>query len=164
MFELITPFLRLSTATVWRNSFRQLVSVTSFFQSLPRAHDHRWGLERRLTGKSKTLPFGSAPESQSFCTEKEVSVESNVSCDACIAFTAFTKDNQGNITSLQVLLNPQFWEYPPSVHLYATDKYYVHQFIPIRYFVIFGLQLSLFPFMLLQTQVSVRPTDAGGML
>ena len=32
-----------------------------FFQSLPTAHDHRWGLEGRWTVKSKALPSGSAP-------------------------------------------------------------------------------------------------------
>ena len=45
------------------NSFWQLVSMILFFQSLPRAHDHRWGLERRLTRKSKALPSGSASSS-----------------------------------------------------------------------------------------------------
>ncbi len=35
--------------------------MISFFRSLPKAHDHGWGLERRLTGKA--LPSGSAPSS-----------------------------------------------------------------------------------------------------
>jgi len=35
--------------------------VTSFFQSLPRSHDHRGGLEQRWNGKSKAFPSSSAP-------------------------------------------------------------------------------------------------------
>ena len=33
----------------------------SFFWSLPTAHGQRWWLERRSTGKSRALPFSSAP-------------------------------------------------------------------------------------------------------
>lgn len=36
---------------------------TLFFQSLPRAHCHRWGSVNRSTGKWKALPSGSVPSS-----------------------------------------------------------------------------------------------------
>lgn len=40
------------------SSFFKVVSTTLLiFQSLPKAHDHRWGLGRRLTENVKVLPF-----------------------------------------------------------------------------------------------------------
>ena len=42
--------------TYGRNSFWPLVCTNLFCRSLPKAHDHRWGLEC----SSKALPFGSA--------------------------------------------------------------------------------------------------------
>lgn len=43
------------------NSSQLLVRVISFFWSLPKAPDQKWLLKRRLTGKLKGFPFGSAP-------------------------------------------------------------------------------------------------------
>lgn len=54
--------LRVSPATLGRK-LTLLVSAVSFFWSLPKTHDHRWGLERTSTGKTKVLPSGSAPSS-----------------------------------------------------------------------------------------------------
>ncbi len=51
---------RLSPATLRRKLILLLVSSASFFWSLPKAHDCRWGLEWRLTGKLRTLPCSSA--------------------------------------------------------------------------------------------------------
>lgn len=39
------------------NSFRSLVSAVSFFRLPPRAHDHRWGLEHKSTGRVKNFYF-----------------------------------------------------------------------------------------------------------
>lgn len=40
------------------SSFQPLLFVIAFSESLPVAHDHSWGLERRLFGKLRTFPFG----------------------------------------------------------------------------------------------------------
>ena len=42
------------------SSFQRLVFTISSFRLLPRAHDHRWELEQRLTCKLKALSSGSA--------------------------------------------------------------------------------------------------------
>lgn len=40
------------------NCFQQLVLVIWSFRSLPKAHDHKWGLECRLTGNERAIhPF-----------------------------------------------------------------------------------------------------------
>lgn len=54
MSELLILSLRLSRGT---NSFWLLVSAVTFFRSISKAHDQKWGLKGRLTGKSTALPF-----------------------------------------------------------------------------------------------------------
>lgn len=51
------------THTTGGNSFWLLVAPISFFLSLPRAYDCRWGLECRSTGKLKASPSHSATAS-----------------------------------------------------------------------------------------------------
>lgn len=53
-----TPCLSVSPGTLRRKSF--LPPMISFFRSLPRAHDNKWGLEHRSTGKSRASPSGLA--------------------------------------------------------------------------------------------------------
>lgn len=56
MSKLRTLSLRVSPGPL--HSFQPLLPVISFYWSLPKAHDYRWGLEHRLTGESRAKPKG----------------------------------------------------------------------------------------------------------
>lgn len=63
MTELLTLSLRLSPVTLLRKNVSAACVHNLIFGSLPKAYDHRRGLVRRLTGKSRASHTGSAPSS-----------------------------------------------------------------------------------------------------
>ena len=68
------------------NLFQLLVTATSFFQSLLRSRDHRWGWEWRWTSKSEVLPSGSAVADEApFCQIWRAEF-----CADCFTLSCFT--------------------------------------------------------------------------
>lgn len=51
MSEFLTLSLMLSPDTLWRKLIPAACVNITFFRSLPKLHDHRWGLQRSLIGR-----------------------------------------------------------------------------------------------------------------